>query len=71
MGSAQPSANLYSLVESAKAPGLEPYQYLREVFTALPLAETVEDIENPLPWALKKILLKSDRQPPRFTNRFH
>lgn len=49
------SANLYSLVESAKANGLEPYQYLRRVFTALPQAETVEDIENLLPWALKKI----------------
>ncbi len=49
------SANLYSLVESAKANGLEPYQYLREVFTALPQAEKVEDIENLLPWAVKKI----------------
>jgi transposase len=49
------SANLYSLVESAKASGLEPYEYLRQVFTALPQAETVEDIENLLPWALKKI----------------
>jgi transposase len=49
------SANLYSLVESAKASGLEPYQYLKQVFTELPQAETVEDIENLLPWALKKI----------------
>ena len=53
------SANLYSLVESAKANGLEPYQYLREVFTALPQAETVEAIENLLPWALKKIPAKT------------
>ena len=49
------SANLYSLVESAKANGLEPYQYLKQVFTALPQAETVEDIESLLPWVLKKI----------------
>jgi transposase len=56
------SANLYSLVESAKASGLEPYQYLRQVFTRLPQAETVEDIENLLPWALKKTPLKPDRQ---------
>ena len=49
------SANLYSLIESAKASGLEPYQYLRQVFTALPQAETVEDIENLLPWSVKKI----------------
>ena len=36
------SANLYSLIETAKANGVEPYQYLRQVFTALPQAETVE-----------------------------
>ena len=39
------SANLYSLIETAKAHGLEPYAYLREVFTKLPGATTVEDIE--------------------------
>jgi transposase len=27
------SANLYSLIETAKANGLEPYAYLRRVFT--------------------------------------
>ena len=53
------SANLYSLIESAKASGLEPYQYLRQVFTALPQAETVEDIENLLPWSAKKIPAKA------------
>ncbi|MFV0476657.1 MAG: transposase domain-containing protein, partial [Parahaliea sp.] len=50
------SANLYSLIETAKANKLEPYPYLREVFTRLPQANTVEDIENLLPWSLKKIL---------------
>ena len=50
------SANLYSLIETAKANKLEPYQYLREVFTRLPQADTVEDIEILLPWSLKKIL---------------
>jgi transposase len=49
------SANLYSLVETAKANGLEPYGYLRQVFTTLPRAATVEDIESLLPWVLKKI----------------
>jgi transposase len=48
------SANLYSLIESAKASGLEPYQYLRQVFTELPQADTVGAIENLLPWSLKK-----------------
>ncbi len=48
---ARASANLYSLIETAKANGLEPYAYLRRLFTALPAAATVEDIEALLPWA--------------------
>ena len=47
---AQASANLYSLIETAKANGLEPYQYLRHVFTHLPQAQTVEQIEALLPY---------------------
>ena len=43
------SANLYSLIETAKAHDLEPYAYLREIFTRLPLATTVEDFEALLP----------------------
>ena len=46
------SANLYSLIETAKANGLEPYAYLKRVFTALPNATTLEQIENLLPWNL-------------------
>lgn len=44
------SANLYSLIETAKANGLEPYAYLRRVFTRLPAATSVADIEALLPW---------------------
>ncbi len=47
------SANLYSLIETAKANNLEPYVYLREVFTKLPQALSVEDIEALLPWNIK------------------
>jgi transposase len=43
------SANLYSLIETTKANGLEPYAYLRMVFTELPKADTVEAIEALLP----------------------
>lgn len=43
------SANLYSLIETAKANGLEPYLYLRYLFTELPKAETVDAIEALLP----------------------
>jgi transposase len=44
------SANLYGLVETAKANRLNEYAYLRYVFSMLPQAETVEAIEALLPW---------------------
>jgi transposase len=44
------SANLYSLIESAKANGLEPYYYLRYVFKQLPKAQNLEQIETLLPF---------------------
>lgn len=47
---ANASANLYSLIETAKANGIEPYQYLRLLFTELPKAQTVEDVEALLPY---------------------
>ena len=46
------SANLYSLIETAKANELEPYAYLRHLFTELPKAETVEAVEALLPGKL-------------------
>jgi len=46
---AKSSANLYSLIETARANGLDPYGYLRRVFTDLPNAKTVEDVEALLP----------------------
>ena len=52
------SANLYSLIETAKANGLEPYAYLRYLFTELPKAETVEAIEALLPGNLNKDQIK-------------
>ena len=49
---AEASARLYSLIETAKACGLEPYAYLRRVFTDLPKATTLAEIEALLPWAI-------------------
>jgi len=51
---AKASANLYSLVESAKANNLEPSAYLKTVFTLLPQAKTLEDVEALLPWKINK-----------------
>ena len=39
------SANLYSLVQTCKANGIDPYRYLRALFIALPNATTVDDCE--------------------------
>jgi transposase len=50
---ANASAVCYSLVETAKLNGLEPYQYLHTLLTQLPYAETVEQIEALLPWNIK------------------
>jgi transposase len=44
------SAQLYSLIETAKANGQEPYAWLRHVLERLPQAESVEDFEALLPW---------------------
>lgn len=49
------SASLYSLIGTAKANGLEPYAYLRRIFTALPLAMTLEQIESLLLWHCKNV----------------
>lgn len=46
---AKASATLYSLIESAKANGLEPRAYLCFLFERLPLAKTAPDIAALLP----------------------
>jgi transposase len=52
---ARASANLYSLIETAKANNLEPYAYLRKIFTELPQAETLDDVDALLPWCEAEI----------------
>jgi transposase len=49
---AKASANLYSLVETAKANGIEPWRYLNVVFAKLPAAKTEADIDALLPWRI-------------------
>ncbi len=50
---AKASAIYYSLIESAKANNLEPYEYLHKMLKRIPYAETVEDFEALLPWNIK------------------
>ena len=44
------SAQVYSLIETAKANGQEPYARLRHILERLPTASRVEDYETLLPW---------------------
>ena len=46
---AMASAAIYSLIETAKANGLEPYWYLRHLFEKLPLAKSEEQLKALLP----------------------
>lgn len=50
---ANASANLYSLVETAKANGHEPHSYIQHVLTQLPAATSLEGIEALLPFNLQ------------------
>jgi len=46
---AHASAAIYSIIETAKANGLEPYWYLRYLFERLPKAKTTEEYKALLP----------------------
>ena len=50
---ARASATCYSLIETAKANGLEPYAYLHHVLQHIAAADTLEKIEALLPWNMK------------------
>ncbi len=47
---AKASATVYSLIETAKANGLEPFAYIHPVLQHIGGASTVEEIEALLPW---------------------
>ena len=55
---AEASATLYSLIETAKANGLEPWAYLNYLFERLPAAKTPAAVEALLPHNLKNDDLK-------------
>ena len=53
---AQASANLFTLVMTARANEVEPFAYLCYVFEHLPTATTLEALEALLPWNVKPVL---------------
>ena len=56
---AHASAMIYSLIETAKANGLEPYWYLRHLFTKLPEAMTTQDFTALTPQHIDKAALEN------------
>jgi len=59
---AHASGIFYSLIETAKANGIEPYAYLRHIFKALPYADSIEKIEALLPWQVKDQVTSLERK---------
>jgi transposase len=53
---AHASATIYSIIETAKANGIEPYHYLTHILTEIPKAKMLEDFEQLLPPAVRKKL---------------
>ncbi|MDY6839028.1 MAG: transposase domain-containing protein, partial [Thermodesulfobacteriota bacterium] len=51
---AEASACLYSLIETAKANGLEPYLYFRFLFDHLPTATNEDEFKSLLPQYLDR-----------------
>lgn len=59
---AHAAATLYSLIETAKACGLEPYHYLRYIFEKIPYAKSEDDYRALLPQRLSPDLLSQPVQ---------
>lgn len=47
------NAVMYSLVQTARANGLDPYAYLQHVFALLPNMKTAEEVIDLLPWKIQ------------------
>jgi transposase len=61
---AKASANLYSLIETAKANGLEPFAYLRYIAEHLPRARSEAEVEALLPHRIDRARLADPKGPP-------
>lgn len=52
---ARSSAIFYSIIETAKANGLIPYDYLVKLFEELPKRQANDSLDDLLPWNIKRI----------------
>ncbi|PTB91184.1 IS66 family transposase, partial [Marinobacter sp. B9-2] len=59
---AKASATCYSLIETAKANGLEPSAYIHHVLERIAKADTLEKLEALLPWNAELLALKKVAQ---------
>lgn len=61
VGGAKASAMIYSIIQTARANGLEPFAYMKYLFTELPKCKNAEQIEKLLPHKIdyKVLLTKS------------
>jgi transposase len=58
---AQAAANIYSLIKTAEAYGLDPWQYLAYLFNRLPLVKSEDELKGLLPVYIDKTLLAADQ----------
>lgn len=56
---AKASALYYTLIETAKANDIEPFEYIKHVVTHIATADTPEKIEQLLPWNMKNTAMSS------------
>jgi transposase len=61
---AESASVLYSLIETARANGLDSYDYMHWLMLNFPKANTIDDFENLLPHNAKKLMKKSDSLQP-------
>jgi len=52
---AQASANIFTIIQTAKRNGLDPEDYLKHILSNVALLQTPEGIESLLPWNLKQV----------------
>ena len=60
MAGARASANLYGLIETAKANDIEPWRYLRHLFEELPRIDSTDKLQALMPHKIDPESLNAD-----------
>lgn len=51
---------MYSLILTAKANGIDPYEYLRYVIETMPTLKTAAEVHRLLPWNMPRTTAADD-----------